>query len=59
MPQKQKTKHIFFSKLEAIRNAMKVQTLLFQNAAKKFAGDKDERVYLNQCHKNLFSERSL
>lgn len=42
MPQKQKAKRIFFAKPLAIRNAMKVQTLLFQNTVKKFATDKDE-----------------
>ena len=47
MLQKRKAKRIFFSKPEAIRNEKRVQTLLFQNVAKKFAGDKDERVYSN------------
>lgn len=42
MPQKQKAKRIFFAKPSASRNAMKVQTLLFQNTVKKFATDKDE-----------------
>ena len=42
MPKKKKAKRIFFAKPLASRNAMKVQTLLFQNTVKKFATDKDE-----------------
>ncbi len=53
MPQKQKVKRIFFAKPPASRNAMKVQTLLFQNAVKKFAIDKDERVIFNSISFNF------
>jgi hypothetical protein len=42
MPQKRKAKRIFFAKPVASRNAMKVQTLLFQKPVKNFATDKDE-----------------
>ena len=42
MPQKQKAKRIFFAKPAASPDGNRTQTLLFQNAVKKFATDKDE-----------------
>jgi hypothetical protein len=42
MPQKRKAKRIFFSKQNASRNAMEVQTFLLQNAVKIFATDRNE-----------------
>ena len=37
---------IVFTKQDANRNAMKVQTLLLTKPVKKFASDKDEGVFL-------------
>ena len=47
MPQKRKAKRLFFSKQDACRNAMEVQTFLFQNAVKIFATDKNEWGFYN------------